>query len=227
VEHLGDGTRRPGEPDSLGERDEPVGFACQAGPWLAWAQKEHVHVSKDGKESTRLAAAAPWSHVAMSPDGRWLAASQLLPFQAHLWETTTWKEVLRLPAAGNVRLGFSPDNACLVVGTSEAYEFVDLRTLQPRGHLPRLHTSTGPGYLAFSPDGRLLAVARTRAQIALYEFPALRELATFEAPRAPAIFYLTFDTSGRYLAMASTVHQVHLWDLHRVRKELGRLGLDW
>jgi hypothetical protein len=75
--HPGDGTLRPGEPHSLAERDDPVGFGCQASPWLARAQKDHVHVSRDGKGSERLATAAPWSHVAISPDGRWLAASQL------------------------------------------------------------------------------------------------------------------------------------------------------
>jgi WD40 repeat protein len=222
-----EGSPKIGEAVPMGHANQPAGHALQNGPWLAWTHEDHIHVRRDGKDVARLSAAARLDDLAMSADGRWLAAAQHHPFQAHLWDMAAWKEVLTIPAPGNLRLRFSPDSSCLILGTPEDYVFLDLATRQPQRRLTRSHTSTGPGNLAFSPDGRLLALARTRAEVALYDYPSLRELAAFEAPRAPAIVFLTFDTTGRHLAVSSTLNRVHLWDLAQMRRELAQLGLDW
>ncbi|HEY5914080.1 MAG TPA: protein kinase [Verrucomicrobiae bacterium] len=227
VETQPDGTLNIGAAVPIGHANEPAIHAAESGSWLAWADSNRIHVKREGQDVITLTVSSMVNHLAWSGNGRWLAAAQHGQFQMRLWDTASWKEVLVLPATANVRLTFSPDSACLVVGTPDDFQFVDLERLEVRRRLPRFHTSTAPGYSAFSPDGRLLAVARTQAQVALYDYPALRELAAFEAPGAPAIMFLTFDRSGRRLAMASTLSRAFLWDLEVLRRELARLGLDW
>jgi WD40 repeat protein len=227
VEPQPDGALHIGAAVSVGHVNEPAIHAAECGSWLAWAENNRIHIKREGQDVRTLTVSSMVNHLVWSPDGRWLAAAQYGHFQMRLWDTATWKDVLVLPATANVRVGFSPDSTCLVVGTPDDFQFVDLEKLQVRRRLTRFYTSTAPGHSAFSPDGQLLAVARTQSEIALYGYPDLRELAVFEAPGAPAVMFLTFDRGGRHLAMASTLSRAYLWDVQAMRQELARLGLDW
>ncbi len=81
--------------------------------------------------------------------------------------------------------------------------------------------------MAFSPDGRLLALARTRSLIALHEYPSLREVASFEADRAGSLNALAFGAGGNRLAAVCMSNLIKVWDLRALRGELAILGLDW
>ncbi len=222
-----DGALRAAEPVAVGQAGTPAGFASQVGPWLVWVHSDHVHVRKDGSDVARLQAPSSLDHLALSPDGRWVAAAERQPFRVHLWETATGKRVRTLDVTGAARLAFSPDSRFLVVGTPDEFSFWEPAGGPSRQRLPRHRSSNQWGPLAFSRQGTLLAVARTRTLIALYEYPSLREVASFEAPRAGGLGCLTFDPAGNRLAVGHRISQITVWDLHQTRQQLGALGLDW
>ena len=92
--------------------------------------------------------------------------------------------------------------------------------------LPR-ENSGKPGYVAFSPDSRLLAVAHSISLVKLFDTQTGRELAALESPDPQLLSSLCFSPDGETLAATCETHRIQLWDLRRIRQRLAELGLDW
>src|SRR5262249_39905575 len=107
------------------------------------------------------------------------------------------------------------------------YCFWDILTAAPGLRIPRRDTATFGGPAAFSKDGKLLAIARTRTLVQLIDVLTGRELASFEQPDPQVIARLAFSPSGTRLAVAAYNQTVQLWDLRALRDELTALNLDW
>ena len=73
---------------------------------------------------------------------------------------------------------------------------------------------TGSWQIAFSPDGRLLAVA-TSIGLYLYDIPALSEVRFIAADAAPVS--VAFAPDGRLLASGSPDKTIRLWDVQTGR----------
>jgi WD40 repeat protein len=215
----------PGRPTIL-SGSGPTGRICRSGDKLAWTHEDQIHLRVAGAGQS-VRGLAVLDDVALSRDGLWLAASDLRGSQVQLWRGPDWAEVLTIPTSGRVRLAFSPEQRYLVIGGANDYLFWDLEKNQVTQRLSRLHTSGGFGVLAFSPDGTLLAVGRTRSRVALHAYPSLEELALFDSPRLGGVSALAFDMNGQQLAAASGLGQVQIWDLPKLRRHLKALGLDW
>jgi len=151
------------------------------------------------------------SAVAISPDGRYLAAGGLLERSISVWSLETGALAHRLvPAEGAVSaLAWSPDSALLAAGQSfikrvTGHVAVDLWQI-PSGRrvraLPDAFASSGSSArarkLAFSPDGTRLAAAL--AGVALYD---VASGALLHAARPHPAFgaVVAFSPDGRYLA---------------------------
>jgi WD40 repeat protein len=206
---------------------EGIGHASTSGDRLAWVQAGQVHVRTLGSPEVQVGEGLRPDHIAMSPDARWLAVSGGSPFEVRLWECSQWKQIGAIPTSGRVRLAFTPDSASLIIGDANEYLFWGVTSSLPTAHISRYHTSTAYGKIAISPDGGMLALAKTRTLIGLYDYPALRELASLEAPSAPGLAFLTFDSTGEKLLVSSSMNQIQVWDLRKIRRELVTLGLDW
>jgi WD40 repeat protein len=110
-----------------------------------------------------------------SPDGQWLLSLGRMP---RLWRTGTWEEGPALPLASDassVSLAcFSPDGHWLAVTQqNREIHLIDFATRQT------LAIFEGPGEsrivaIEFSPDGKILAAARDRGEVQLWEIPSLR-----------------------------------------------------
>jgi tetratricopeptide (TPR) repeat protein len=81
--------------------------------------------------------------------------------------------------------------------------------------------------LAFSGDGRLLAITRTLHRVQLVDPTSGRELATLVAPDEHLIHGLCFNHDGTQLAATTGDHGVQLWDLRLLRQQLAAMELDW
>jgi WD40 repeat protein len=174
--------------------------------------------------------------IAISPNGRWIATGAWLqqppPWPwVRVWDARSGKPVRDLPAEGHGHsLAFSPDGRWLVTGVSREYRFWKVGSWQPGHRLPREATSGLPGPVAFTRDGKMAAIARSRRGVQLIDPSRGQELATLEAPVPQLVTALCFSPDGSRLAVARGgrgSHVIQLWDLHLIRQQLRAMRLDW
>jgi WD40 repeat protein len=182
--------------------------------------------------------------VAFSPDGKVLAAG-LLKGPAHilLWDVKTGKELARLEGHDGAvcALAFSPDGRLLAsTGLNEsnarlwdAQTGAQWRRLEWRPALPeprrRLVGHDGVGSLvAFSPDGRTLAVACPDREIRLWELASGQQCCRLVGHQGH-VNWLAFSADGKRLATADNATAL-LWDVAgpeaAQRRRTGKLSDD-
>jgi WD40 repeat protein len=170
----------------------------------------------------------PATQVAISPDGRWLATAAFNVAGARVWELNTTPNLVRdIPTRVGPSLAFTPDGAWLVLGTEREFAFWDYRNGQRHLSVARSDAAGLSGPMAFSPDGKTMAIAATRTLIRLVDWKTGRELVTLESPSPSAISRLNFTARGGVLAASVGDGMVELWDLRALRRELAAMKLDW
>jgi WD40 repeat protein len=167
--------------------------------------------------------------VAVSQDGRWLAAGGAGGIQ--VWERATAERVKELPGshpgANSATVLFSPDGKWLVAGGQGEYRFWRVGSWEAGLVIPRHHLENQPGNMAFTRDGKVLALAWSRDLVRLVNASNGQELATLTSPGPQRITKLCFSPDDDQLAVASENYVIHLWDLRGLRAQLASLGLDW
>jgi WD40 repeat protein len=173
------------------------------------------------------------SELAFSPDSKILATGSPHDQAIRLWEVSSSKELDQVPAPdGAYHLFFSPDGTMLAfMDKGGDVCFRDLSTGKERSRLPK---QQGAFYLmAFSPDGRTLALAgagetqdnNSQLGVAtLWDIATGKQIQHFEGHRCP-ITSIAFDAQGKTLATGSYDCTIRLWDVAtgKQRFEFG----DW
>jgi WD40 repeat protein/Tfp pilus assembly protein PilF/predicted Ser/Thr protein kinase len=171
--------------------------------------------------------------VALSPDGRWAATatygSSRETGEVRVWDAAAGRVVVPHLLLRRAQVGFSPDGRWLVTSDAKAYRFWAVGTWKERGwSVPCAGDNLyGAGPVAFSPDGRLLAVAWSMRQARLVDGSTGRPLATLSAGDDLTINGFAFSPDGTRLAVALQDNTIQLWDLRALRGQLARIGLDW
>ena len=120
-----------------------------------------------------------------------------------------------------------PDSRVLIISRGDEFSFHDVETLEPVRRIRR-DVTLYPGHVAFSPDGRLMALEMAPGIIHLKDAASARTIARLEDPHGDRAGWMSFTPDGTQLVVtARYAKAVHVWDLRAIRQRLKGLGLDW
>lgn len=172
------------------------------------------------KVGERSAFASP---LAMSPDGRWMAAADrslgaAIRNTAHIWDATTLREVAQFSPRGapTGAIEFSPDGLLLATvsfsGSPERRSTVELWHVPTARRVWAVDGNVAAEYsLAFSPDGRTLAAGGEGNVVRLLETATGGERHQIVGHVAE-IRGIAFSPDGRTLAASSSDAPIYIWD---------------
>ena len=83
------------------------------------------------------------------------------------------------------------------------------------------------GDVAFSPDGKLMALEMAPGVIHLKEVSTARTVARLHDPVADRSGWMAFGADGTKLIALSSTSAVHVWDFRVIRDHLRTMDLDW
>jgi WD40 repeat protein len=235
ISYSREGSLRLGTPRRLPAPDElrpNRGSLSRDGRSLAvleQARNRIVVLSLDGATApVFLGPETNLSDIAISPDGRWVAVGTWHGTEGvRVWRVgAETKAPLQLPLHEDARVAFSPDGRRLLTGTAGEYQFWSVENWRPGFRLEREEVGT-PGAMAFSRDGRVLAIAATNCLVKLLDPATGADLARLTAPDPLPIAWLAFSPDNHFLAVGHDSRLIRLWDLALIRRELASLKLDW
>jgi serine/threonine protein kinase/WD40 repeat protein len=164
---------------------------------------------------------------ALSADGRWLASRGWHADRVRVWNARTGEMVREWPFGGPQAVYFAPDSRTLIISRGDEFSFWDVNGWKPIRRLRR-DVAHYPGYVAFSPDGRLLALEMAPAVIHLKEIATGRTVARLEDPHGDRATWMAFTPDGTQLVtVAGYAKAIHVWNLRAIRKRLKAVDLDW
>jgi serine/threonine protein kinase len=164
---------------------------------------------------------------ALSGDGRWAASWGWHSDRVRLWNAGTGQMVHEWVPGKRTLVFFTPDSQTLIMARDDMFSFWNVETLQPIRQLHRDVTQY-PGWMAFSPDGRLMALEMTPGVIHLKEASTGRTVAKLEDPHGDRATWQGFTPDGTQLVVVGRyAGAIHIWDLRAIRKRLKAMNLDW
>jgi hypothetical protein len=147
--------------------------------------------------------------------------------RVRLWNAKTGTMVHEWVLGSLCRVLFTPDSRALIICRGDAFTFWDVATFQPIRRLAR-DVALYPGYVAFSPDGGLMALEMGPATIHLREVATGRMVAKLEDPHGDRAGWMGFTPDGTQLVVAAHYAKaIHVWNLRAIRQRLKVMGLDW
>jgi serine/threonine protein kinase/WD40 repeat protein len=162
---------------------------------------------------------------ALSPDGRWAATSGWHTRNIKFWDARTGKLAKDLQVGYQNSAFFAPDGNMVVTCVGSEYLFRRVPSWDPVGTLS-WEVSSYPGWVAFSPDDRLIALERSPAVVHLVDAKTGATVAKLPDPSSDRARWLGFTSDARRLVTISTYSQaIHVWDLGLIDHGLGALGL--
>ena len=236
----GSGTVHTGPAQRLPVPAANAGFAqSRGGRVLAFAQFQGalvLHADQPDKP-IKIGPHDDVRHVAVSPDGRWVATGRWsYPGGAKIWELTpiaepstkglTYKLVKELPSGGGTEPVFSPDGKWLLTSDAAAIRPIHRWEVGTWIETPFQEPIEGLS-AAYSPDSKLVVVETGAGVARLIDAVTAREYARLEDPSQDRGGGFVFTSDGAKLVCAGDGCCVHIWDMQAIRRKLAEMELDW
>jgi serine/threonine protein kinase/WD40 repeat protein/Tfp pilus assembly protein PilF len=169
------------------------------------------------------------ARVAISPDGCWVATGTYRGGPAavvKVWDAAAGACVRDLEVQGDAFVTFSGDGKWLATGTPQEFCLWSVGTWERSRVIARDRGGGGAGLLGFSPDSKVLAIARTGLLVQLIDVDTGKELASLAVPDPKSLFTLRFSADGGQLVAGRDYQECHVWDLRVIGRRLADMGLD-
>jgi signal transduction histidine kinase len=163
--------------------------------------------------------------ISLSPDGRWLACGYG-DSGADVCDTRTGERVARISRRqGNIQ--FSPDGRFLVLGENDACRMFRVSDWSLAWHVPYPPSPTFVAAVAFSPDSKMVVVAKSARAAVLIDVATGRELAELESPAPAPIGAARWTPDGQRIVLSTRENQLDVWKPVALQRDLSKLGLGW
>jgi serine/threonine protein kinase/WD40 repeat protein len=193
-----------------------IGAAKWKGAWVLHADQPQTLLRID----------ADTAHLAVSPDGRWIATAKHFDDSLTIWDAHSGRLVRELKQRGGRGFcQFSPDGKWLATGLDgNRLWAVDM---EPWTEGPRLRAGEALESV-FSPDGKIIAYDTNTGTVRLVDVASGGEILQLPDPHLNRAIPLFTPDGTRLITLSNgTVAGIHIWDLRSIRRELATLGLDW
>ena len=185
-----------------------------------------LDLSTETVTSTGMTHAAA-AFVAVSLDEGRLATSGWHSSRVKFWDLPDGRLIKEWEVGSSSRVFFTPDNRELIVARGGDFTFHDMQTLAVSRTMPR-EIGLFPGLVAFTADGKLMALEMAPGVLYLKEITSGRTLARLEDPQGDQSTWLGFTPDGTQLVVAARyAGAIHRWDLRAIRARLKTMNLDW
>jgi len=166
-------------------------------------------------------------YVALSVDAERLATSGWHSDRVKVWDGTRGNLIKELEVGSSALVYFTPDNREIIVACDREFTFYDLNSLAVTRRLPR-EIGLHPGHVAFTEDGKMMALEMTPGIIHLKEVASGRTVARLEDPQGDLSTWMSFTPDGTQLIVAARhAGAIHRWDMRAIRARLKTMNLDW
>jgi WD40 repeat protein len=184
-------------------------------------QRGAAFIDVEKGQEVRRIAAIDKPNLCVSPDGSTLAAYW---YGATFWDLGGGAKLFESPHQWSVdEVAFSPDGKFAAVCQSSTITICEIAIRKPNRNwkLSESEFSEGSSHiglaLAFSPDGRLLAVGTPRGSVQLWDKNTGKCVASVRG-HSSSVRALAFRPDGRVLASGSSDRTIVLWDVADFQK---------
>ncbi len=155
-----------------------------------------------------------------------LARNDRHPKQLDIWSPRTGRHLASHETGTSIRhSAFSPDERWIAVSGIGSTTIWSRDTFQLRHRIPHPDAEENRYSLAFSPDGRMLAVAVSDRELWLIDTVNGTTLASLPIDRL--VVAIGFAAAGNQLVVTGEGGWCEVWNLHLLREKLSALHLDW
>ena len=165
--------------------------------------------------------------MTIDPRRKWVATGGWNYRNVKVWDAATGGLIAELPTGFSPSVGASPDGRWLVVCSGGEYAFWRTSDWKVDHRVSRPDREGFPSPIAFSADGKTLAVADTRSAIRLLSPDTGETLALIDPTPDREIVMIAVNADGSELAVNRKGARTQIWHLGRIRGELAQWNLAW